>query len=205
MTHSNMYEILKQRIQKEISLSDKDWALFVQYIRYQELQKNEILLRSTENANFVIFLVEGILRIYNHYEGREFTRNIFTDGDFFTESGSFFSNQSLGFQIDALEDSKVFLLPKDAILALENQSREFSNFFRIQLERALVFLTKRSLDNQKTALERFLEFRKLRPSLVGRVPQYILASYLNLTPEAYSRIQKQALGIDPNQEKGEKA
>lgn len=196
-----MFEKLKQRFDKEVRLSEKDWSILVQHVRYIELQKNQILLRPGEIANYGIFLMEGILRICNHHEGREYTRNIFTEGDFFTESGSFFSNQSFGFQIDALEDAKVFLLPKSSIQLLENQSVEFQIFFRKQIERALIFLTKKVLENQKTALERFLEFRKLRPSLLGRVPKYVLASFLNLTPEAYSRIQKQAMELDLDQQK----
>ncbi|GBF50435.1 putative transcriptional regulator, Crp/Fnr family [Leptospira ryugenii] len=199
-----MFDKLKQRFEREVRLSEKDWSILVQHVRYIELQKNQILLRPGEIANYGIFLMEGILRICNHHEGREYTRNIFTEGDFFTESGSFFSNQSFGFQIDALEDTKVFLLPKASIQLLENQSVEFSTFFRKQMERALVFLTKKVLENQKTALERFLEFRKQRPSLLGRVPQYVLASFLNITPEAYSRIQKQAIELDLDQEKDPK-
>lgn len=196
-----MYDFLKRQIEKEIHLSDSNWALIVQSLQFRELHKNEILLRSTDIANYGIFLVEGILRICNHYEGREFTRNIFTAGDFFTESGSFIRNQSLGFQIDAIEKSKVFLLPKNKIEILVNRSTELSKFFRVQMEKALEFLTLRILNDQKPALERFLELRKLRPQLIGRVPQYILASYLNLTPEAYSRIQKRAMNIDTDQEK----
>ncbi|MCZ8343063.1 MAG: Crp/Fnr family transcriptional regulator [Leptospira sp.] len=196
-----MFDQLKERFDLDARLSQKDWSLLVQHVKYVELQKNQILLRPGEIANYCIFLMEGILRICNHHEGREYTRNIFTAGDFFTESGSFFSNQSFGFQMDALEDSKVFLLYKSDIQFLETQSIEFAIFFRKQIERALIFLTKKVLENQKTALERFLEFRKLRASLLGRVPQYILASYLNLTPEAYSRIQKQAQDIDLDQEK----
>ncbi|MDX1960262.1 MAG: Crp/Fnr family transcriptional regulator [Leptospiraceae bacterium] len=196
-----MFEKLKKSIEKEVKLSEQDWSLFVQHVQFKELQKNEILLRPNEIANYAIFIIEGILRIYNHHEGREYTRNIFSEGDFFTESGSFFSNQSFGFQMDALKDSKIFILPKSSMMILEQQSAAFSQFFRSKLEKAIVFLTKRILENQKPALERYLEFRKLRPSLVGNVPQYILASYLNITPEAYSRIQKQVLKLDADQDK----
>ncbi len=196
-----MFDQLKERFDRDAKLSQKDWSILVQYVKYVELQKNQILLRPGEIANYGIFLMDGILRICNHYEGREYTRNIFTSGDFFTESGSFFSNQSFGFQIDALEDSKVFLLYKTDIQFLETQSAEFANFFRKQIERALIFLTKKGFGKSKDSVGTIFRTSKLRPSLLGRVPQYILASYLNLTPEAYSRIQKQAQDLDLDQEK----
>jgi CRP-like cAMP-binding protein len=193
-----MFERLKKRLEEETHLTDEDWSLLVKHIQYKELLKNEILLRPNEVATWSIFLTEGILRICNHYDGREYTRNIFTSGDFFTESGSFFSNKSFGFQIDALENSKIFLLPKDSMAELESKSEVFRLFFRKQLERALVFLTKRMLEGQLSGIEKYNEFRRTRPNLIGKIPQYILASYLNLTPEAYSRIQRTAgdLNID---------
>jgi CRP-like cAMP-binding protein len=193
-----MFHVLKKKLQEEIKISDSDWTQLANHLQYQELSKNEILLRPTEVATWSIFLIEGILRICNHHEGREYTRNIFTNGDFFTESASFFTNQSFGFQIDALEDTKIFLLPKSAMPELESFSPLFHQFFRKQMERALVFLTKRTLENQLSGIEKYNELRRTRPSLIGKVPQYILASYLNLTPEAYSRIQKTAgnLNID---------
>ncbi len=102
-----MFDRLKTRLSEEVQLTDEDWSLLVKHIQYKELLKNEILLRSNEVASWAVFLVEGILRIYNHHDGREYTRNIFTSGDFFTESCSFFSGKSFDFQIDALENSKM--------------------------------------------------------------------------------------------------
>ena len=193
-----MFDRLKARISEEVQLTDEDWSLLVKHIQYRELLKNEILLRSTEVATWSLFLIEGILRVYNHHDGREYTRNIFTPGDCFTESGSFFSGKSFGFQIDALENSKLFLLPKEAMAELESKSDVLRIFFKKQMEKAIVFFTKRMLETQLSGLERYNELRRTRPGLVGKVPQYILASYLNLTPEAYSRIQKTAgeLNID---------
>jgi CRP-like cAMP-binding protein len=41
--------------------------------------------------------------------------------------------------------------------------------------------------------ERYIHFSKNRPDLIQRVPQYIIASYLGVTPEALSRIRKRLL------------
>jgi len=75
---------------------------------------------------------------------------------------------------------------------LESKSDVLRIFFKKQMEKAIVFFTKRMLETQLSGLERYNELRRTRPGLVGKVPQYILASYLNLTPEAYSRIQRMA-------------
>ena len=41
-----------------------------------------------------------------------------------------------------------------------------------------------------SAEERYLEFLDTYPSIVQRVPQTMLASYLGMTPETLSRIRK---------------
>ena len=42
----------------------------------------------------------------------------------------------------------------------------------------------------KTAEERYLEFIISEPNIIKIVPQYMIASYIGITPEALSRIKK---------------
>ena len=42
----------------------------------------------------------------------------------------------------------------------------------------------------KSAEERYLELINNRPSLSQKIPQYMLASYIGVTPEGLSRIKK---------------
>jgi CRP-like cAMP-binding protein len=41
-----------------------------------------------------------------------------------------------------------------------------------------------------TAEERYLDFIKTYPNLTLRVPQWMIASYLGITPESLSRVRK---------------
>lgn len=41
-----------------------------------------------------------------------------------------------------------------------------------------------------TAHQRYEQFIKERPDLIQRVPQYIIANYLGISPETLSRIRK---------------
>lgn len=42
-----------------------------------------------------------------------------------------------------------------------------------------------------TAEERYLDFLKKYPSIMLRVPQWMVASYLGITPESLSRVRKE--------------
>jgi CRP-like cAMP-binding protein len=172
-------------------LHEADVGLLMQYIEFKEItKKNEILLNANDLETKAYFLLEGILRIYNFENGREYTRNIFTEGDFFTESSSFFTGISHGFQIDSIMPSKIYYIRKEHFHELQSRSQVLTQFFAKQLERALVFMILRNSDLQKPAIERYKTFRNQKPQLFGKIPDYILSSYLNITPEAFSRIQK---------------
>ncbi|MPT33677.1 MAG: Crp/Fnr family transcriptional regulator, partial [Flavobacterium sp.] len=42
-----------------------------------------------------------------------------------------------------------------------------------------------------TAEQRYLDFIKLYPDVTLRVPQWMIASYLGITPESLSRVRKE--------------
>lgn len=174
----------------DFELGESDMGLLLQSVEYKELtQKNEILLNANDIEDKCYFILEGILRIYNFEGGREYTRNIFTKGDFFTESSSYFTGKSFGFQIDSLEPTKIFFIRREKFQYLQERSSILNKFFNKQLERALVFMILRNSELQKPAKEKYENLRKNKPQLFGKVPDYILSSYLNITPEAFSRIQ----------------
>ena len=43
----------------------------------------------------------------------------------------------------------------------------------------------------ETAEERYMKFTKMYPDLLLRVPQWMIASYLGITPESLSRVRKE--------------
>jgi len=42
-----------------------------------------------------------------------------------------------------------------------------------------------------TAEKRYLDFIHLYPNLLNRIPQWMIASYLGITPESLSRVRKE--------------
>lgn len=177
---------------KGYSLPEEELGRLVQVVQFKEYtKKNQILLRADEVETNCYFLLQGIVRIFYFEDGREFTRNIFTDGDFFSESASFLSEKSFGFQIDTLTPVRYLSISKNNFDFIQRTSPNLQHFFVDQLQKALVFMILKNVEFQKSALARYKGLRKKKPQLFGTIPNYILASYLNLTPEAFSRAQKQ--------------
>jgi CRP-like cAMP-binding protein len=69
---------------------------------------------------------------------------------------------------------------------------EFSLFTEKSLQRSIYYLQRRINSLlAMTAKERYLEFIKLYPNLLLRVPQWMIASYLGITPESLSRVRRE--------------
>ena len=64
-------------------------------------------------------------------------------------------------------------------------------FFRFKFEKAYVALQERTINTMsKTAEERYIEFRSKYRHIEQRIPQYMVASYLGITPEFLSKLRK---------------
>ncbi|MCB0443539.1 MAG: Crp/Fnr family transcriptional regulator, partial [Flavobacterium sp.] len=67
-------------------------------------------------------------------------------------------------------------------------------FFRILTEKSLVAHQERLMDNLSlSAEERFDKFCKRYPTLIQRVPQKQIASYIGVTPEFFSKMKSRML------------
>jgi len=71
---------------------------------------------------------------------------------------------------------------------------KLERFFRILAENSLVAHQERLMDNLSlTAEERFEKFCKKYPSLIQRLPQKQIASYIGVTPEFFSKMKARLL------------
>lgn len=87
-----------------------------------------------------------------------------------------------------------------AFLSKENQEQlyfeipKLERFFRILTENSLVAHQERLMDNLSLSAEdRFEKFCKRYPTLIQRVPQKKIASYIGVTPEFFSKIKSRML------------
>ena len=71
---------------------------------------------------------------------------------------------------------------------------KFERVGRILAEQALLNI-RNKIDNHKLldAKKRYLNLMEYRPSVIRRVPQHFIASYLGIKPQSLSRIRKNLL------------
>lgn len=173
-------------------LKEEEENLIQKYFEAQEIKKNEILLNSGEKCNKLYFVAEGLLRTFHlNKNGSEFTRLIVPEGKFCTILISFQEKISSPAIIQALENGLVFSISFENFQNIISNSPKAKNLYTKILEdyqnfqiSRLEFLT--TLSPQ----EKVEQFLAENIDLEKRISDKIIASYLQITPETYSRCKK---------------
>lgn len=157
----------------------------------REVSKGDHLLRVGETARHLLFVHVGMLRYYytDAASGEERTGQFFDEGRVFTDAASFIAQVPSTQSIEALEPGTVLGLPRAAVYAAYTD-HALERFGRIMVEEALVGSQRRAANLLTRAPEdRYRQFVTARPEVARRLPQYLIASYCGITPEALSRIR----------------
>ncbi len=129
--------------------------------------------------------------MYYDVEGVEYVRQFHFERSFCSEYQSFLTEKPALMSLQALEDSELLLISHTDLHALFRLNKEFERIGRIVAEQSFIFVSQRFasmlLEDPET---RYQNLVRERPKVVQRVPQYMIASYLGITPEALSRIRK---------------
>ena len=158
----------------------------------KHVKKGEILVRNGWLSDAFYYVEKGCLRSYTiDSKGKEHVFQ-FAPEDWIISDQESLMNQGLAIlNIDAIENSEIKIIkrPNDSASNLDLESLLSMNQ---KLLRRVYSLQKRIIQLlSSSAEERYLEFLKLYPNLVQRVPQKMIASYLGITPESLSRVRKQ--------------
>ncbi|RXR19017.1 Crp/Fnr family transcriptional regulator [Flavobacterium amnicola] len=180
-------------LQTKAGITDEQLLQLNDAIQSKTIEKGSVLLRQGEICSHSFFLEKGLLRSYTiDAAGKEHIIQFASESWIISDRSSIFFNEPSDFYIDAVEDSTLILIDQNFI----NLACEISVSFRLFNDRALQnhirHLQKRiNLLLGASAEERYLDFIKLYPDMLLRAPQWMIASYLGITPESLSRVRKE--------------
>ncbi|MEC5394269.1 Crp/Fnr family transcriptional regulator [Bergeyella sp. RCAD1439] len=163
------------------------------YYTSKDLKKGEVVLRSGEVCRFIYFVEKGLLRMYSvDRAGKEHIIQFAPENWMVSDRSSLYFNEKSFYYIDAVEDSRVLCLSPDFFLNLKKQYPDAVGNNDLILHKHI-----RNIQNRvnsllaETAQERYLGFIRMYPNILQRVPQWMVASYLGITPESLSRVRKE--------------
>ncbi len=180
-------------IQTKTNITNEQFDLISQNLVAKKIKKETILLREGDICSQVFFVAKGLLRAYTIDSfGKEHIIQFGPEDAWVSDRNSFYFNEPAMFYVDAIEDSEVVFINKEFYEKSEKIIPGFNSFSVMILHNFIRFMQKRiSLLLGATAEQRYLDFINLYPNLTLRVPQWMIASYLGITPESLSRVRKE--------------
>lgn len=188
-------ELILRNIAQHVSLTQQEQELFLSKTEIHHYKAKTILLNSGAICKHSYFVNSGILRSFNINDNIvEHVLTFACEGWWIGDMYSLLSQKPGNLFIEVLEDAEVVLLSKENQDILYREIPKLERFFRILTENSLVANQERLMDNLSlTAEERFEKFCKKYPTLIQKIAQKQIASYLGVTPEFFSKMKSKLL------------
>lgn len=184
MTH------IKDSIRTLFNLTEEEAGIFLSEFTKKEIKKNEIFIAEGEVCNKVGLIENGLMMCVYNKNGNEIIEEFAFENSFITNYYSYLTCKPSEKEIRCIEDTTVHVITRQSLDKLGNDYQFIRDMARQMNEK--LFL--RNHDRVKSLLldsppERYLQLVSQRKDLAQRIPQYLIASYLGVTPETISRIR----------------
>ena len=166
---------------------------FMELTSLRKFKKGETIAKAGEVPKELYILKKGIIRsFYIDDKGKEYIRHIFTPLRATGALGSLILNKPSRLSYDCLSDCETYAINYKQFKSLTSNDIGVSNLYAAALEIVFLTLESKVFDlSVLNATERYLKLKKQIPDIENLIPQYHIASYLNITPVQLSRIRKE--------------
>ncbi|MEN8188773.1 MAG: Crp/Fnr family transcriptional regulator [Thermodesulfobacteriota bacterium] len=190
-------DIIKQLHESLNSISDISIAKvekLVQTAAIRTMERGERYIREGDIPDSLGFVLRGLLRSYYTTEdGKEFTKLFSEENSLVVSYSALIEGRESYFTIQALEDSVLLDFAFEDWVELTKDDLEFHKISLVFLQQA--FTLKESRERAFLlfdAAQKYEDFIKQHPSLIKRVKQHQIASYLGMSPVTLSRLIKKS-------------
>ncbi len=187
-------KVIKEYLQNFAEFSNDDWEMAKDFFKQEKIKKDDYFLKEGQYSQKIAFIESGLFRLFYQIDGEEKIMLFFYENQFMTDYFGYLTKTPSLRPIKALEDSLIYCIQSNHLKQLFNASKTWERLGRILAESAYITSVQRANrlihDNYDT---RFDSFLKENPNLLQRVPQYMIASYLDMTPETLSRVKKRSI------------
>ncbi|RYE22935.1 MAG: Crp/Fnr family transcriptional regulator [Sphingobacteriales bacterium] len=186
-----MPERLIHHLHKYIATAEEDRAEILSYFKLVAFNKKEDLITEGQLCRYNYFVLKGCLRMFFiNDKGTEQTTQFAIENWWISDYFAFENHKAATFYIQAVERSQVLAIDHASLEKLLNRFPQVERYFRLVYQRAYSALQLRTKYFYEFSREEFYHnFNDKFPEFIQRVPQYLLASYLNMTPEYLSEIK----------------
>ena len=183
-------ERIRTYFESFLKLSDAEWSEFQACLKRESVDARSFILQEGEICQELAFVEQGLFRFYRIEDGEEKITSFSFSGDFISNYRSFLTGLPSQHFIEALQDSTIFKIHKQDLLALYDRHKTFERLGRLITENLYLGVASR-LDSfhSDSPKQRYEDLVRRNSKLIAAIPQYMIASYLGIKPETLSRIR----------------
>ncbi len=187
-----MIELLRQHIIARVGDQTEQIDEVLAHFRHLKVGRNAQILRQGEVCGHVYFIASGCLQVYVYDSNyNETTRDIALEGQWCSELISFGGQKPATENIRAIEDSNLLAINFQGFQKLMETVPPFALVYKQLLEASYANSVYRiNTLVSLSALEKIKWLMDNRPVLMQRVSSKIIASYLGISQETYSRLKR---------------
>lgn len=183
-------KILQEYLNRIAPIPENEWQRVSSAIKTTEFKSGEYFVKAGDEASHIGFVMSGLLKkFYRTDDGKEFIKDFSLERQLVTAYSSLLLSTESRLNIQAIENTQLLVIPYATFTALypfhpcwQELGRKIAETLFIEREQRewelLIFPAK----------ERYQIFEERYSSLLTRVPQYEIASYLGISPISLSRL-----------------
>ena len=187
-----MKKQLHTYLNRYVFFSEEDINVFYNYLTPQTFQKKEFILKEGEICKTKFFITKGLTRTFKiDDKGNENIIHFGIENWWMTNMESFITEQPSLLYTQALEETTVLTISKVNLEKAYAAIPKLERLFRIITEKMFIAIERKNEHYIKmNSKERYRVFINELKAFSQRVPQYMIASYLDITPEYLSELRK---------------
>ena len=186
-----MTDILRKHIISRLGNDIDNLNTVINCFKPLHVDRNEFLVRQGEVCKYVYFIAKGCLQVFVYdTDMNETTRDIVTEGAWCSELISFGSGKPATENIRTVESCELLAIDRHGFQKMMETVPQFDKVYKQILEtsyansgyRINTFVSLSALDRIKWLME-------FRPNLMTRVSSKLIASYLGINKDVFSRLK----------------
>jgi CRP-like cAMP-binding protein len=186
-----MTERIKIELNKKLELPDQLFNLFWTKFKPITVSKGDMFLVQGKMSHSLALVEKGAFYSFYEKDGNEIIEGFCFEGCFMTDYPSFITHSISRKNFKAIENSNILTISNNELQSLYSQDVLFERAGRLMAENLFASWEMKLQDTIfLTPTERYLKLLNSNNNLLQRVPQYLIASYLNITPQYLSQIRK---------------
>lgn len=183
-------DIARELARKYSTMTHSELDVLESILVPMKFAKGEMILHEGDVCENIYYIDRGLVRQFYYKNDREVTEHLAEDHSIFMCIESLFREEPSKLQVEALEQSIIYALPKIRLEQVALHHVNIQMLYRKILEESLIISQIHAdLVRFESAQSRYEKMCKLSPQVILRAPLVYIANYLQMTPETLSRVR----------------